>query len=74
MPYQTKPRFLKDESFMHQLLSMCSGKKSIVIDDFDIQFRRDIVYPAKRLGLVKQNKSRKLDITSTGKKLLATVK
>lgn len=74
MPYPTKPSFLKDESYMHQLLTAVSGKKTVEIDDFDIQFRRDIVYPAKRLGLVKQSKSRKLDITKTGKKLLATVK
>lgn len=69
MPYPTKPKFLYEGSNMHTFLDDLTFE-FININDLDIQYRRDVVYPAKRLGLIKRSKSGNLSTTSAGRRLL----
>ena len=69
MPYPTKPKFVFEGSNMCTLLTELSNE-TVNINEFDIQYRRDVIYPAKRLGLIKRGKQGDLSTTYEGKKLL----
>jgi len=73
MAYKNRPKFLREGSDMHSVLQEIA-ETSAFMEDFDIDVKRNVLYPAIRHGFVSRNKMGQTKISATGKKLLASAR
>ena len=72
MAYKNRPKFVKEGSTMHSVLHEIAAS-SMFMGDFDIDVKRNVLYPAIRHGFVSRNKNGLTKLSASGRKLLTSV-